>query len=64
MNLTEQIAQEAKELKDAPVIPKEQLYFGPVQRCGICGRLTPVNELEEFDTHIRPARKRCKECKR
>jgi hypothetical protein len=44
-----QIEQEAKELKEAPVI---QPIIGQVKRCHICGAVVPAVDLRPFDTHI------------
>jgi len=40
-----QIAQEAKELKEAPVI---QPIIGAIARCHICGAVVPANEIQPF----------------
>ena len=44
-----QIEQEAKELKEAPVI---QPIVGQVKRCHLCGAVYSAQDLKPFDTHI------------
>ena len=48
-DLEKQIAKEAHELKAAPVVPIKGVLVG---RCGMCGQIVDLNELEPFDTHI------------
>jgi len=62
--LEQQIAQEAKELKEAPVI---QPIIGQVKRCHICGQVFSASDLKPFDTHVpaergRQAREACPNC--
>ena len=47
--LEAQIEQEAKELKEAPVI---QPIVGQVMRCHICGQCFSRNDLKPFDIHV------------
>ena len=60
-----QIDQEAKELKEAPVI---QPIVGQVKRCHICGQVYGGQELKPFDAHIpaergrSQAREACPNC--
>jgi hypothetical protein len=58
--LEAQIAQEAKELKEAPIIKP---IVGQVMRCHICGQCFSRNDLKPFDTHV-PGSKRvaCPRC--
>jgi hypothetical protein len=59
--LEAQIAQEEKELKDAPVI---QPIVGQVMRCHLCGAVFSRSDLKPFDTHLRGgARLACPNCK-
>jgi len=59
--LVEQIAQESKELKEAPKVP---LIVGQVRRCHICGQPFNLQQLKPFDTHIpgRIVREACPTC--
>lgn len=56
-----QIEQEAKELKEAPVI---QPIIGQVKRCHLCGAVYKVTDLLPFDMHVRGAKPReaCPNC--
>lgn len=47
--LEARIAQEAKELKEAPAIKP---IIGQVMRCHICGQCFSRNDLKPYDTHI------------
>jgi hypothetical protein len=44
-----QIEQEAKELREAPVITP---VMGRVHRCNICGQVFSKEELNPFDMHV------------
>jgi MinD superfamily P-loop ATPase len=59
-DLKDQIAQEAKELKEAPVI---QPIVGQIGRCSICGAVCNANQLKAYDEHL-PNMKRmaCPNC--
>ena len=58
--LEAQIAQEAKELKEAPVIKP---VIGRVMRCHICGSVVSANELKPFDQHVQGGtRLACPDC--
>jgi hypothetical protein len=57
--LEAQIAQEAKELKEAPVIKP---IIGQVMRCHICGQCFSRGDLKLFDTHTRSPRLACPRC--
>jgi hypothetical protein len=48
-DLEKQIAKEAQELKAAPVVTIKGAIVG---RCGMCGQIVDLNELEPFDAHI------------
>jgi hypothetical protein len=59
--LEAQIAQEAKELTEAPVIKP---IVGQVMRCHICGQCFKPTDLKPYDTHIPqgPLRLACPNC--
>jgi len=63
--LEAQIAQEARELKDAPII---QPIIGAIARCHICGAVIPASEIQPFregfhEIHTAlPQRKACSRC--
>lgn len=63
--LEQQIEQEAKELKEAPVI---QPIVGAVRRCHICGAVFPSQDIKPFregfhEVHIAlPMREACPNC--
>jgi hypothetical protein len=58
--LEAQIAQEAKELKEAPIIKP---IVGQVMRCHICGQCFSPNDLKPFDTHVQGGtRQACPRC--
>lgn len=58
--LEAQIAQEAKELKEAPVI---RPIVGQVMRCHICGQCFSAQQLKPFDQHVQgAARLACPNC--
>lgn len=50
--LNEQIAEEARELFNAP---KVEIRAGRKERCHLCGRIFDVEQGTRFDTHIRGA---------
>jgi hypothetical protein len=60
-----QIEQEARELKDAPVI---EPIIGAIARCHICGAVVPASEIQPFregfhEVHTAlPQRKACSRC--
>jgi hypothetical protein len=57
--LDAQIKQEAKELKEAPVI---QPIVGQALRCHICGQVFSRHDLKSFDTHTVNPRLACPSC--
>ena len=58
--LESQIAQEAKELNDAPAI---QPIVGQVMRCHICGQVFSAQQLKPFDQHVQgQVRLACPNC--
>jgi len=59
--LEKEIAKQAEELKNAPVVPVLAAIVG---RCHVCGQIADLNDLQPYDTHIPhgPQRKACKMC--
>jgi hypothetical protein len=58
--LEAQIAQEAKELKEVPIIKP---IVGQVMRCSLCGCCFSRGDLKSFDTHVAGgARLACPNC--
>jgi len=51
--LDSMIKQEAKELKEAPIV---QAVMGQAGRCSICGRFVPTSDLQPYDQHVHALR--------